>query len=88
MACGLPVITSAFAGISSFVHDGTDSFVLRDPRDVESLAKLIRLLCEQEELRSRIGKAAAKTALEWTWESNAAAVWELVQEAGARKHFS
>jgi UDP-glucose:(heptosyl)LPS alpha-1,3-glucosyltransferase len=88
MACGLPVITSAFAGISSLVHDGTDSFVLRDPRDVESLAKLIRLLCEQEELRSRMGKAAAKTALEWTWERNAAAAWELLQEASARKHSS
>ena len=88
MACGLPVITSAFAGISSLVHDGTDSFVLRDPRDVESLAKLIRLLCEQEELRSRMGEAAAKTVLEWTWERTAAAVWELVQEAGARKHSS
>lgn len=88
MACGLPVITSAFAGVSSLLHDGMDSFVLRDPRDVESLAKLIRMLCEQRELRSRMGKAAEKTALEWTWERNAAAVWEFLQDAGARKHSS
>ncbi len=88
VACGLPAITSAFAGISSLVHDGTDSFVLRDPRDAESLAKLIRMLCEQGELRKRMGEAAAKTALEWTWERNAAAVWELLQEASTRKHSS
>jgi glycosyltransferase involved in cell wall biosynthesis len=88
MACGLPVITSAFAGVSSLLHDGMDSFVLRDPRDVDSLAKLIRMLCEQEELRSRMGRAAAKTTLEWTWERNAAAVWGFLQEVSAKEHSS
>jgi glycosyltransferase involved in cell wall biosynthesis len=88
MACGLPVITSAFAGISSLLHDGMDCFVLRDPRDAESLAKLIRLLCEQGELRSRMGNAAAKTALEWNWDRNAAEVWKCLQVAKARKHSS
>jgi glycosyltransferase involved in cell wall biosynthesis len=88
MACGLPVITSSFAGISALVHDGTDCFVLRDPRDVESLAKLIRMLCEQADLRNRMGNAAAKTAREWTWDRNAAAVWDLLQEANKRKHSS
>lgn len=88
MACGLPVITSSFAGISVLVHDGTDCFVLRDPHDVESLAKLIRMLCEQEDLRSRMGNAAAKTAREWTWDRNGAAVWDLLQEANTRKHSS
>jgi UDP-glucose:(heptosyl)LPS alpha-1,3-glucosyltransferase len=88
MACGLPVITSAFAGVSSLLHDGIDGFVLRDPRDVDSLAKLIRMLCEQEDLRSRMGRAAAKTTLEWTWERNAAIVWEFLQEASAKKHSS
>ncbi len=88
MACGLPVITSACAGVSALLHDGLDSFVLRDPRDVDSLAKLIRMLCEQEDLRSRMGQAAAKTTLAWTWERNAATVWEFLQEANARKRSS
>jgi glycosyltransferase involved in cell wall biosynthesis len=88
MACGLPVITSAFAGVSSLIHDGMDGFVLRDPHDVESLGKLIRMLYEQPELRSRMGQAAAKIALEWTWERNATAVWQLLQEATAKKHSS
>jgi glycosyltransferase involved in cell wall biosynthesis len=88
MACGLPVITSEFAGVSSLLHDGRDGFVLRDPHDVESLAKLIRMFYEQPELRSRMGQAAAKTTLEWTWERNATAVWQLLQEASAKKHSS
>jgi UDP-glucose:(heptosyl)LPS alpha-1,3-glucosyltransferase len=88
MACGLPVVTSAFAGVSSLLHDGIDGFVLQDPRDAETLAKLIRMLFDQKELRNRVGEAARKTALEWTWDRNAAAVWELVKEASAKKQTS
>jgi glycosyltransferase involved in cell wall biosynthesis len=85
MACGLPVITSKFAGVSSLIDDGIDGFVLPDPHDVESLAKLIRMLYEKPELRSRMGQAAAKIILEWTWERNAGAIWQLLQEASAKK---
>jgi UDP-glucose:(heptosyl)LPS alpha-1,3-glucosyltransferase len=88
MACGLPVITSAFAGVSSLLCDGTDGFVLRDPRDVESLAKLLRMLYEQEELRTRMGRAAARATLEWTWEQNAAAVWEFLEMAQRKQQLS
>jgi len=86
MACGLPVVTSAFAGVSSLLHDGTDGFVLQDPRDAETLAKLLRMLVDQRELRSRVGEAAAKTVLEWTWDRNAATVWDLLKEVNAKKH--
>ena len=86
MACGLPVITSAFAGVSSLLHDGTDGFVLQDPRDAETLAKLLRMLFDQKELRGRVGDAAAKTVLEWTWDRNAATVWDLLKEVIAKKH--
>jgi glycosyltransferase involved in cell wall biosynthesis len=79
------VITSKFAGVSSLIDDGIDGFVLPDPHDVESLAKLIRMLYEKPELRSRMGQAAAKIILEWTWERNAGAIWQLLQEASAKK---
>lgn len=86
MACGLPAITSVFAGVSALLHDGADSFILRDPRDIESLDKLLRMLCENAELRISIGQAAANTALAWTWDRNAAAVWEFLKEAIAKKN--
>ena len=88
MACALPVIMSAFAGVSSLLHDGTDGFVLQDPRDADTLAKLVRILFDQRELRSRVGEAAAKTALEWTWDRNAAKVWDLLKEVNFKKHSS
>jgi glycosyltransferase involved in cell wall biosynthesis len=88
MACGLPVITSVFAGVSAMLRDGTDGFVLQEPRDAETLAKLIRMLFEHKELRSRIGEAAAKAALEWTWDRNAEMVWDFLKEVSAKKHSS
>jgi glycosyltransferase involved in cell wall biosynthesis len=88
MACGLPVITSVFAGVSAMLRDGIDGFVLQEPRDAETLAKLIRMLFEQKELRSRVGEAAAKAALEWTWDRNAEMVWGFLKEVSAKKHSS
>lgn len=88
MACGLPVVTSVFAGVSAMLRDGVDGFVLQEPRDAETLAKLIRMLFEQKELRSRVGEAAAKAALEWTWDRNAEMVWGFLNEASAKKHSS
>jgi glycosyltransferase involved in cell wall biosynthesis len=81
MACGLPAITSIFAGVSSVLHDGVDSLILRDPHDAKTLATMIRALYEQAEWRSRMSEAAAKTSLEWTWDRNAAAVIQLLQKA-------
>ena len=81
MACGLPVITSVFAGVASLLHDGVDSFVLHDPHDSKTLAKLVRTLYEQPELRSRMGQAATNVSQGWTWDRNASAVLQLLQKA-------
>ena len=85
MACGLPVITSVFAGVSSLLHHGQDSFVLDDPRDSKALASLVRALHEIRNSRFSMGQAAAKVSLAWTWERNAAAVMQLLQKTVAGK---
>jgi len=85
MACGLPAITSIFAGVSSFLHDGVDSFILRDAHDAKTLATMIRTLYQKAERRSRMGQAAAKASLEWTWDRNTAEVWELLRNAAVKK---
>ncbi len=88
MACGLPVITSAFAGVSDLIHDEVDGFVLRDPGNVRALAQLLERLHGDSTLRQRIGEAAAQATQEWTWNRNAAEVWELLQAAAAKKGHS
>ena len=85
MACGLPIITSVLAGISSLLHDGVDSLILRDPHDAKTLATMIRALYQKAEWRSRMGHAAARASLEWTWDRNAADVWALLKDVAGRK---
>jgi len=86
MACGLPVITSVCAGVADYIQDGVDGFVLRDPRDAQTLSQLIERLQTDSDLRRKVGEAAAKTATVWDWNRSAAAVWELLKNAKAKKH--
>jgi len=81
MACGLPVITSANNGGSQIITEGTDGFVLSDPRDSAALANLLRRLYEQPSLRLRIGASAARTAQAYTWDRNAAETWDFLVTA-------
>ncbi len=85
MALGLPAITSVSAGVSEFVADRVNGFVLQDPRDSQALAQIITQLYEDAALRSRIGRAASAAAHLWSWDANAAAVWQLLSETAARK---
>jgi glycosyltransferase involved in cell wall biosynthesis len=78
MACGLPVITSACAGVAAQIENDTDGFVLSNPQDTQTLAHLLGRLLADPELSHRVGEAAARTAQSWTWDRNAQAVWELL----------
>ncbi len=70
MACGLPVIVSAAAGVSEIVTNGADGLILEDARDVAALAAMIRRLYEDREFREALGQKAAETARQYTWERN------------------
>jgi glycosyltransferase involved in cell wall biosynthesis len=70
MACGLPVIVSAAAGVSEIITDGADGLILNDPKDATALAAMIRRLYEDEGFRARLGESAAVTAQKYTWERN------------------
>lgn len=85
MACGLPIITSVFAGASQIITDGADGFVLKDPDDAFALAGHLRNLQEHPDIRLHIGENARRTAEAYTWEGNAAAAWQFLNEAVSRK---
>jgi glycosyltransferase involved in cell wall biosynthesis len=85
MACGLPVIASSRAGATEIIRDGCDGLVLRDPEDSRELAALLRRIYSDAALRSRIAEEAARTAADHTWERSAAATWEFLTAALARK---
>jgi glycosyltransferase involved in cell wall biosynthesis len=56
-AAGLPLVSTAVAGISEIVHDGETGLVVA-PGDVDGLVRSLRALVEDGELRQRLGTAA------------------------------
>jgi glycosyltransferase involved in cell wall biosynthesis len=85
MACGLPAITSAYAGVSELIHNSVDGFVLREPEDKQTLARIIERLYRDTSFRRSIGEAAARTAQQWTWDRSAAEAWALLQDVAKMK---
>jgi glycosyltransferase involved in cell wall biosynthesis len=86
MACGLPIIASVRAGASEIVRHGENGFVLSDPEDAEELAALLRRLCSDPNLCQALGREAARSASEQTWDRNSRDMWSLIQKAIARKY--
>ena len=70
MACGMPVIVSASAGVSEIITHEVDGLVLDDPTNAEKLASMILRLYKDREFGLRLGMRANKTAQKYTWENN------------------
>jgi UDP-glucose:(heptosyl)LPS alpha-1,3-glucosyltransferase len=70
MACGLAVITTATNGTAEIMTDGVDGLILQDPNDARTLAAQMRSVCEDPDLRTRLGARAAETAQRYTWDEN------------------
>ena len=81
MACGLPVITSKFAGVSELVANERDGFVLTNPRDSAALTAILRRLHADPALRIRIGDSASTIAQLCTWDRNASEIYRWLQSA-------
>jgi len=85
MASGLPVIASMKAGASEIINHGLNGLLLQDPTNVRELAGLIRRLVNDGSLRELLAGNAVSTARQCTWDRNAAAIWELLNKASAKK---
>jgi glycosyltransferase involved in cell wall biosynthesis len=72
MSCGIPAIASTHAGTSEIIRDGEDGFVLADPADSASLAKMIQKLVDDPALSARMGANASRNVAQFTWDRNAA----------------
>jgi UDP-glucose:(heptosyl)LPS alpha-1,3-glucosyltransferase len=69
MACGLPVITTSFNGVSEIISEWRNGCVINDPLDDKSIADAITRLAVRE-VREPMGEEARRTAGEFTMERN------------------
>jgi UDP-glucose:(heptosyl)LPS alpha-1,3-glucosyltransferase len=81
MASGLPVVTSRNNGGAEIIEHGQNGFVLEDPTDATTLSKIVCRLLNDRALCDAVGKAAAHTALQYTWGRNAEKMRELLVQA-------
>jgi len=88
MACGLPVIVSATAGVSEIVTDGADGLILKNPTDASELASMIDRLHADNGFRSMLAENAARTARQYTWERNGHQLCALFEAILQRKGHS
>lgn len=86
MACGIPVITSGYAGVSSLLHHGQDCFVLEQPHDFDTLAVHLTNLCNDKSLRLSLGAEAARTSSQFTWERSVDLIVKLIEEFRTKKY--
>jgi len=64
MACGLPVISSAAAGVSGLLDHGVNGYVCEHPGELPGLLERLK----SSELRQTLGAQARLTAKGHTWE--------------------
>jgi glycosyltransferase involved in cell wall biosynthesis len=88
MACGLPVVSSPRAGVSEIISDGTNGIVLRDPKNAQEIATVLRSLIASPSLCHQLGEQASLTAQEQTWSRNAQATWDWLIEVLREKNGS
>lgn len=86
MACGLPVICSATSGVSEIITGGIDGLVLSDPQDVTEIASALQCLISSPDLCIRLGRQAAITAQQHSWDTNAHAAWKWLCEVAQAKN--
>jgi glycosyltransferase involved in cell wall biosynthesis len=70
MASGMPVVTTESSGMTDLIEDAHDGFFVI-PGDAESLAAAITKLCQDPDLRRRLGSAALEKMRRYTWSRSA-----------------
>lgn len=66
-AMGFPIVASRIGQITEILEDGRSALLTR-PGDAEDLARALRVLRNDEDLRRRIGEGAFRAARDRTWD--------------------
>jgi glycosyltransferase involved in cell wall biosynthesis len=87
MTCGAAVVTTDCGGVRDYIIDGENALII-NKHDIDDIEAKLTLLITDAGLRSRLSKAALRTAQRFSWEKTAdkleeyyreIARWEVVQ---------
>lgn len=78
MACGTPVLASEAASLPEVVLDAA---LPVDPYDIQSIARGIRRIVEEEDLRKTLVQKALARASDFSWDRTASLVRQVVEQA-------
>ncbi|MCH8989048.1 MAG: glycosyltransferase family 4 protein [Chloroflexi bacterium] len=85
MASGLPVLVCRDAGAAELIHDGIDGLLIQEPRDVTELSARLGALLKDADLRTRLGRQARRTALQYPWDRVARETEEVYEKVLLQK---
>ena len=71
LACGLPAVVSARAGVAELMEDGRHALVLRDPEDADVLAALVLRILEDPQVANHLAREGRALAERFSWDANA-----------------
>jgi D-inositol-3-phosphate glycosyltransferase len=78
-ACGTPVIAAATGGLRFVVEDGATGFLVRGHEPGDYADKILQVLADRQMARG-LGRAAARRAEGFSWDSTAAEIRGVYQE--------
>jgi UDP-glucose:(heptosyl)LPS alpha-1,3-glucosyltransferase len=65
-ASGLPILATPVSGVRELIRDGQNGFLI--DRDPTRIAERLTSLAAEPQLRSRLGREARRSAVEFSWE--------------------
>ncbi len=81
MACGLPVVSSAAAGVAALISDGDNGLIANKPGELRGLLERLR----SARVRQSLGEKARLTAERHTWELKARLYEKMCYEIARQK---
>jgi glycosyltransferase involved in cell wall biosynthesis len=69
MACGLPVTVSREAGAAELIKHRVNGLLIEDVTNVEELAGHMRLLMQDREFATELGRAGRETVQPMSWDA-------------------
>jgi D-inositol-3-phosphate glycosyltransferase len=83
-ACGTPVVAAAVGGLRFVVGDGRTGFLVEGHDPADHAERMLQILRDPA-LAGRLGAAAAKEALRFTWDATATELAGIYRELTAAR---